>query len=89
MMIAENDIIMCLECKNSIEHCFYSCPYCGDVIENCHCNHKNPSDQKKIRNKHHSKLDLLEQTNEPPVVNAKEDDWWRLEKWQIGRSKFP
>jgi hypothetical protein len=89
MMVVENKIMMCLECKESIEHCFCSCPYCGDVMENCHCNHKNLKDPEKFSSrKHHSKLDVFEQVNELSVVNVKDDDWWRLEKWQIGRSRF-
>lgn len=30
-----------------------------------------------------------EDSDEENTVNRKNDDWWRLEKFQIGRSRFP
>ncbi len=83
-------MLNCIECKGSIEYCFCSCPYCGETIENCCCNQESSRDSDKILpTKHYSKRSLLKQSKKPNFVNTKNDDWWRLEKWQIGRSRFP
>ena len=90
MMNAENEVIFCIECKDSIECCFCSCPFCGEITKNCHCNlEKSRSINKILSASQYSKLRILRQSKKASVVNTKEDDWWRLEKWQIGRSKFP
>jgi len=90
MMITENPIMHCVECESSIEHCFCSCPYCGKMTENCHCNLENSRDDDKVLpTTNYSKLGFLKQSKKPSVVSTKDDDWRRLEKWQIGRSRFP
>jgi len=90
MMITENEIIICIECKDSIEYCFCSCPYCGEITKNCHCNLDGSKDiDKNLSPKNYSKLGLLNQSKKSSFMNTKDDDWWRLKKWQIGRSKFP
>ena len=90
MSITENEIPLCLECKESIEYCLCSCPYCGEITENCHCNVESSKDNSKILfTKNYSKLGLLKRSKKQSFVSTKDDDWWRLEKWQIGRSKFP
>ena len=76
MMIAENENILCLECKGSIEYCFCSCPYCGDITENCRCNLENSKGIDKILpSPHYSKLGLLNKSKKSPVVNTKDGDW--------------
>ncbi|MDH3313967.1 MAG: hypothetical protein OEM28_12620 [Nitrosopumilus sp.] len=90
MMIAENEIIFCPECKGYIEYCFCSCPYCGNITENCRCNLENLRGIDKILPaSYYSKHGLLNKSKKSYVVNIKDDDWWRLEKWQIGRKKIP
>ena len=83
-------MLNCIKCKGYIEFCFCSCPYCGEIIENCSCNQESLRYSDKILpTKHYSKRSLLKQSKKPTFVNTKNDDWWRLEKWQIGRCKFP
>ena len=83
-------IMSCIECKNSIEYCFCSCAYCGKMKENCCCNLVNTrNSDKTVPIKHHSKYNLLKQSKTFNLTNSKDDEWWRLEKWQIGRCKFP
>ena len=90
MMITENPIMYCVECEGSIEYYFCSCPYCGKVTENCHCNLENSRDDDKILpTTNYSKHGFLKQSKKPSTASTKDDDWRRLEKWQIGRSRFP
>jgi len=88
MMIAENKISFCHECSGPIEYCFCYCPYCGDRAERCPCDLENSKDIESLPTTNHSKLSFLKQTKKPYVVSIK-DNWWRLEKWQIGGRKFP
>ena len=88
MMISDNQIIFCIKCQNAVELCFCSCPYCGKVTEKCHCNASNFSEVGKtfvVSNK--SKHSLSRQLKKSHFTNSKDDDWWRLEKCQVG-SKF-
>jgi len=90
MMISENPIVCCIECKGSIGYCFCSCPYCGEITENCHCNLESSREGDKVLSTtNYSKHDFLKQSKKSSVVSIKDDDWGRLEKWQIGRSRFP
>jgi len=90
MMIAENESILCRECKGSVEYCFCSCPYCGNIMEHCSCNLENSKGTDRILPPlHYSKLVPWNKSKKPSPLNLKDDDWWRLEKWQIGRRKFP
>ena len=90
MTITENPIMYCVECEGSIEYCFCSCPYCGKMAENCHCNLENSRDDDKVSpTTNYSKHGFLKQTRKPSVVSTKDDEWRRLEKCQIGRSRFP
>jgi len=34
-------------------------------------------------------MKVLEESEEENLVDKKNKDWWRLEKSQIGRSRFP
>ena len=89
-MISENPIVCCTKCKGSVGYCFCSCPYCGKTTENCHCNLKNSIDgDKDLSTTNYSKLSFLKQSKKSSAVSTKDDYWERLEKWQIGRSKFP
>jgi hypothetical protein len=90
MMISENPIVCCIECKDSIGYCFCSCPYCGEITKNCHCNLESSTDGDKVLSMtNYSKHGFLKQSKKSSGVNIKDDDWGRLEKWQIGRSRFP
>jgi len=81
MMITENPIICCIECKGAMEYCFCSCPYCGDITKNCCCNLENSKDTaRNLPTMHYSKFGLLNKSKKPSVVNTKDDNWWRLEK---------
>ena len=67
-----------------------TCPYCGNITEHCRCNLENSKGSDKILSTlHYSKLDPWNKSKEPSLVNTHDDDWWRLEKWQIGRRNFP
>jgi len=90
MTSTENPIVYCVECEGSIEYCFCSCPYCGEITEKCNCDLKSSRDSNRILpTTNYSKHSFLKQSREPFVVGTKDDDWRRLEKWQIGRSRFP
>ena len=89
MMIAKNPIECCIECEGSVGYCFCSCPYCGKITKNCHCNFEISKDTYKVLSTtNYSKPSFLKQSKKLSAVSTKDDDWWRLEKWQIGRSKF-
>ncbi len=89
-MVIKNDDCICKECKCRIECCFCSCPYCGENTEDCCCNIDNPREATKVLPaKYYSKQTLSNQSKKPNFMDTKNDDWWRLEKWQIGRSRFP
>jgi hypothetical protein len=82
-------MVCCIECKGFAEYCFCSCPYCGKTTENCHCNPEHSRDcDKVLSTTNYSKHDFLKQSKKSFAISTKDDDWWRLEKWQIGRSKF-
>ena len=90
MTVIKNETLLCPECKDSVKCCFCSCPYCGEITEKCYCDANNSKDHNRILpTKNYSKVGLLKQSEKPSFVNTKDDDWWRLEKWQIGRSRFP
>jgi len=80
----------CIDCECSIESCFCSCPYCGNIMERCLCNQEYSNDrEREISNTHYSKLRLSKQSKKATFVKTKDqDNEWCLEKWQIGRSKF-
>ena len=83
--MTENETIFCIECKTSVEQCSCVCPYCGEQKNNCFCNIIDTKDNLKILStKHNSKPSL----SKPSFQNIRDDDWWRLEKWQFGRRKF-
>ena len=80
----------CIGCESSLLLCDCNCPYCGKTTENCHCNLENSRDGDKVLSTtNYSKHGFLKQTKKPSVVSIKDDDLGRLEKWQIGRSRFP
>jgi len=90
MITAEKESILCRVCKGSVEYCFCYCPYCGDMTENCRCNPENlKSIDKTLPTSHRYKRSLWNKSKKISIVNTKDDGWWRLEKWQIGRMKFP
>ena len=85
MMMPEKDTIFCIECKCSIEYCLCSCPYCGEQKNTCYCCIDDSKDDVKVLStKYYSKLN-----SKKSPFNTIHDDWWRLEKWQIGRKHFP
>lgn len=89
-MVAESGSILCRECKGSIEYCYCYCPYCGSMTEHCRCNLENSKGSDKILSAlRNSKLDPLNKSKKLSLANTHDDDWWRLEKWQIGRRNFP
>jgi hypothetical protein len=88
-MITKNGIVFSIECKRSIEYCFCCCSYCGKMIEYCFCNLEDSNKKDKVLStKQKSKLRLLKQSMKSPLINTKDDEWWCLEKWQIGRKNF-
>ncbi len=90
MMITETPIAYCVECKGSVGYCFCSCPYCGNMTKGCCCNVENSrNSEKNLPDPQHPKHISLKKLKKSSATNPKDNDWWRLEKWQIGRSKFP
>ena len=89
MKVTEKNIILCLECESSFENCFCSCPYCGKETEDCCCALKKSKGTDRILSKSHDPKHGLMRSSKSVTVNTKDDDWWRLEKWQVGRRKFP
>jgi len=88
-MITKNGTVFSIECKRSTEYCFCCCPYCGKTIENCFCNLEDSSKKDEVLpTKQKSKLRSLKQSMKSSLVNTKDDGWWRLEKWQVGRKNF-
>ena len=87
-MMAKNNFLYCVICKNPIMYCFCICPYCGDDDKICRCN-QNYVDRKTITfSKKPSNFNSLMQSKKALLENHIGESWWRLEKWQIGRSKF-
>ena len=84
-IMAENNTVFCIECKTSIEQCFCICPYCGEQKNNCFCYVDVQDNVGVLSTKHHSKL----ASSKSSFKRTRDDDWWRLEKWQIGRRNFP
>ena len=90
MIFTENESIFCFICRSSIECCFCSCPYCGEINnDDCNCKlQKSKNNNKRSHTKNNSKYDLSQQSKTFSFMN-RNDDWWRLEKWHIGRKNFP
>ena len=88
MMITENATFFCNECKRSMKCCFCSCPYCGEITKSCLCDLEGSTKNTILQTKQKSKLTLLKHTTKSSLSNTEDDDWWRLEKWQIGRRNF-
>lgn len=82
-IMTDNETIFCIECRTSVEQCFCVCPYCGEKEDNCLCNIVTTKDDVKDSFKYHSTI------NSSTSMQNKDDDWWRLEKWQFGRRNFP
>ena len=90
IIVTENETIFCIKCRGSIECCFCSCPYCGEINDDCCCKlEKSKNSNKILPTKYNSKHGLLKQSKTFSFVNRNDDDWWRLEKWHIGRRNFP
>ena len=86
--MSENNFVLCTGCKNPIMYCFCMCPYCGGDDKTCKCDcdymdKKTPTFPKKSNN-----LNSLIPSKKSLFENHIGASWWRLEKWQIGRSRF-
>ena len=76
------------ECNSPEMYCLCLCPYCGKKNKNCRCNQNFKAKRKnffqaKIRND-----GSMNKINNSSAKNHIIEGWWRLEKWQVGRSKF-
>lgn len=76
------------DCKNPMIYCLCLCPYCGINGENCRCDEKFSSRRKTSTNKRSFNSESLMKSREYLIENHLGKSWWRLEKWQIGRSKY-
>lgn len=76
------------ECKNPMTYCLCLCPYCGKSDRNCRCNQNLMSSRKNLPQKFSNRTSLM-QFKDSLIENHIDKGWWRLEKWQVGRSKFP
>jgi len=86
-----NKITTCIECGNLREICYCFCPYCGEEGD-CNCNHKRlVFDEEKItiNSGNHIMVSLKSPIEKQDFVNDSKDDFYRLEKWHIGRANFP
>ena len=91
MKIAKNNDAYCSRCGISLDSCFCFCPFCGDTTEDCSCNAKSSKniDDTILSVKSNAKLHLFKRLKTSYLLKTKDDDWWRLEKWQFGRRRFP
>ena len=81
-------MMKCVVCENPSLCCFCFCPYCGDT-ENCSCEINDSTNCKSSFRSNKTKHSLSKQMmNSSSFLVSKDEDWWRLEKWQIGRKKF-
>ena len=85
MSIMDYEAVFCIECKTILDQCLCICPYCGEHKSNCLCNADVIDDVRIPSTKHASKLKM----SNTYLDSARHDDWWRLEKWQVGRRNFP
>ncbi len=84
-MNIEQETRICGKCKNFATYCFCYCPYCGEnKLKNCNCNLKISEDYKQILSNNQD----LEKSFKDKLFREDYKDWWRLEKWQIGRKNF-
>ena len=88
-MVKSNCKYCGFDCKNPMIYCLCLCPYCGVNGKNCSCDENFPS-----RRKASSRENLFNSKSHIPskeflIENHLGNNWWRLEKWQIGRSKYP
>ena len=84
----EKDIEFNIECKRAIEYCFCCCPYCGNTITSCSCeSDRLTKDMDLTTNRYHNHIS--NQSKHMHSYRSDEQDWWRLEKWQVGRRNFP
>ena len=89
MNLKEN-LIICSDCNTFTFSCQCICPYCGDMVgSGCDCSNKtleNKDTEIEPTNPH---LDsMTELTRMQELIKEYDDDWWRLEKWKVGRSIF-
>ena len=77
-----------LECENPMMYCLCLCPYCGENKKNCRCNQNFKSKQKNFFREKILNTDSMDKIKNTSMENHIDKSWWRLEKWQIGRSKF-
>lgn len=76
------------DCKSPMIYCLCLCPYCGVNGENCRCDENFSSRRNISTNKKSFNSESLMKSREHLSENHLGNSWWRLEKWQIGRSKY-
>ncbi len=85
-MNVEQKMKICGKCKNYVTYCFCYCPYCGEIkLKNCNCNLKISKDYKQILS---NNQECVDKSFKDELFRDYHKDWWRLEKWQIGRKNF-
>ena len=91
-LIRHHSIMDCkdcgFECNNSAMFCLCMCPYCGMNEKNCICTQSFTYEENLFPRKNicDNPIDIVRESSiERHICKS----WWRLEKWHIGRSKFP
>lgn len=84
----ENNFLPCTVCKNPIMYCLCVCPYCGDDEKTCGCGWNYVDKTITSFPKKSSELNSLVLSKKSLLENHIGKSWWRLEKWQIGRSRY-
>ena len=87
-----NKITTCIECGNIIEICYCFCPYCGASYDDCKCIDKELTFEEtkiSLNSSNQILVSLKFPIEKQNFVNDSKDDFYRLEKWHIGRANFP
>jgi len=80
MMNLNDDLVICSNCNNHIVYCSCACPYCGN-LDSCKCAF---NESAKINVQSKQKRKFVDE-----LINSPDDESEFIDKWQIGRRRFP
>jgi len=90
--LSSDTLVVCSQCSDFTFSCQCICPYCGDAVDSdCNCSKKN-LERKNIERglrtdfQQESMKKITETQN---LIKEHDENWKRLEKWQVGRRNFP
>lgn len=92
MNLSSENLINCSKCSNFTFSCQCICPYCGDTIDSdCNCLKKTLEIKNtEIKLRLDFQYDSIKEPTEiQDLIKEYDDEWRRLEKWQVGRRNFP